>query len=271
MWAYGGTDAAGIGTGERCSAPSDRIDGGSLTVNGGYVFADGTDWGAGIGGGEDAKGAAVEINGGTVIAWAGEDAGEKNGSAIGSEDGDGRRGSLKIGDSIMVHAGQTPTDAQSHLFTHGERVPACWFRPYTKIEPCTHANASFTIDGTTAEGTHTRRCPNCLNRDTEQHTFGADNKCVVCGVGAETHVVQIYLPAAVDGAYTDGNYALAQKFVMVSSTTFELPDLPSPICRMAWSLPDGTREHPRNCPKRPTGKATSRYTLPRRCAPSRPT
>lgn len=49
---------------------------------------------------------------------------------------------------------------------------------------------------------------------------------MVCGAGAETHVVQIYLPAAVDGAYTDGNYALAQKFVMVSSTTFELPAPP---------------------------------------------
>lgn len=136
--AYGGTDAAGIGSGERCSAPSGRINGGSLTVNGGEVFADGTDWGAGIGGGEDAKGANVTINGGLVMAWAGADAGKKNGSAIGSEDGDGCRGTLHIGDKMMVHAGQNPDDANGHLFSYGERVTACFFRPYTRVEPCDH-------------------------------------------------------------------------------------------------------------------------------------
>ena len=40
--AYGGTDAAGIGSGEE-AATSTNINGGKLTVYGGYVFADGTD------------------------------------------------------------------------------------------------------------------------------------------------------------------------------------------------------------------------------------
>ena len=44
----------------RCRNESE-IHGGSLTVYGGEVFADGTDWGAGIGGGEDADGAKVAI------------------------------------------------------------------------------------------------------------------------------------------------------------------------------------------------------------------
>ena len=116
----------------RCRNESE-IHGGSLTVYGGEVFADGTDWGAGIGGGEDADGAKVAIYGGTVTAWAGQDAGKKNGSAIGSEDGDGHRGSLKLGDNMKVWAGQNPSDADKNLFPFETRVPACFFRPYARI------------------------------------------------------------------------------------------------------------------------------------------
>ena len=130
--ATGGTDAAGIGSGEE-STLAPNIHGGSLTVYGGEVFADGTDWGAGIGGGENADGATVKIFGGTVTAWAGEDAGKKNGSAIGSEDGDGHRGSLKLGDNMKVWAGQNPSDADKNLFPFETRVPACYFRPFARI------------------------------------------------------------------------------------------------------------------------------------------
>lgn len=130
--AFGGVDAAGIGSGEEQDV-APNINGGSLTVYGGEVFADGTDWGAGIGGGEDADGAKVEIYGGTVTAWAGQDAGKKNGSAIGSEDGDGHRGSLKLGDNMKVWAGQNPSDADKNLFPFETRVPACFFRPYARI------------------------------------------------------------------------------------------------------------------------------------------
>ncbi len=130
--AFGGVDAAGIGTGEGFTEHS--LDGGKLFVYGGDVFADGTGWGAGIGGGEDAKGAKVYIFGGKVVAWAGHDAGKKNGSAIGSEDGDGRRGSLQLGDNMIVYAGQNPDDANKHLFPFETRVPACYFRPYCRVE-----------------------------------------------------------------------------------------------------------------------------------------
>lgn len=130
--AFGGVDAAGIGTGEGFTEHS--LDGGKLFVYGGDVFADGSGWGAGIGGGEDAKGAKVYIFGGKVVAWAGQDAGKKNGSAIGSEDGDGRRGSLQLGDNMIVYAGQNPDDANKHLFPFETRVPACYFRPYCRVE-----------------------------------------------------------------------------------------------------------------------------------------
>ena len=89
---------------------------------------------AGIGGGQDASGAIVLICGGKVVAWAGEDAAKKNVSAIGSEDGDGRRGSPRLGDNMRVHAGQNPSDAANNLFPFDTRVPACYFRPYACIE-----------------------------------------------------------------------------------------------------------------------------------------
>jgi hypothetical protein len=130
--AYGGTDAAGIGSGEKF-APGPSINGGSLTVYGGDVFADGTGWGAGIGGGEDSDGADVKIYGGKVVAWAGADAGKKNGSAIGSEDGDGHYGKLYIADGLRVWAGQSAESTS--LFPYETRVPACRWRPYARIEP----------------------------------------------------------------------------------------------------------------------------------------
>lgn len=152
--AYAGSDAAGIGSGEETFG-GPNTNGGSLTVNGGSVYADDSNWGAGIGGGENSDGATVVVKEGSVTAWAGEDAGDKNGCAIGAEDGDGHRGSLRIDDNMMVHAGQNPSDADNHLFSSGERVPACYYRPYTRVEVCNHQGATYTVSGTTPDDTHT--------------------------------------------------------------------------------------------------------------------
>lgn len=130
--AYSGMDAAGIGSGEETYFGY-NTNGGTLNVYGGYVYADGTGWGAGIGGGEDSDGAKVNIQGGKVEAWAGADAGKKNGCAIGSEDGDGHRGSLKFGDGMTVFAGKNPQSIERE-YPGGERVPACYFRPYARIQ-----------------------------------------------------------------------------------------------------------------------------------------
>lgn len=219
--AYGGVDAAGIGTGEEYSYSD--IHGGKLTVTGGYVFADGTDWGAGIGGGEDAKGADVTITGGTVIAWAGADAGKKNGSAIGSEDGDGRRGTLHIGDKMMVHAGQSEGASNYKLFSTGERVPACFFRPYCRVEVCTHQGGIYEINGTGAEDTHTLRCTHCSYRTPEKHDFSKGAVCPVCGAKGTTLAVTVYLP---DLSGTDGSYKVADTFTFAALKNFKLPEPP---------------------------------------------
>ena len=174
VWASGGTDSAGIGSGEQTSG--DRK-GGTLTVWGGTVYGSGEGWGAGIGGGEDSDGAEVSINGGKVIAWAGKDAEGKSGCAFGSEDGDGHRGSLKIGQKMMVRAGQTPSTTS--LFTTGERVPACYYRPYAVIEPCTHpSGVTYTINN---DGTHTSHCKHCAVSETAEHFNSDGNGTCVCG------------------------------------------------------------------------------------------
>lgn len=236
--AYGGTDAAGIGSGEK-TAYGDDIDSGKLTVNSGYVYANGNGWGAGIGGGEDAKGAEVVINGGTVKALAGNDAGDKNGSAIGSEDGDGRRGSLSIADKMMVHAGTF--GGSNPLFSYGERVPACYFRRYTQIEVCNHEGKTYTINGTGADGKHKLNCSHCLLRTESTHTFD-NGTCTVCGVSSSTSTVSIYLPEKDGESYTDGHYTSSPRTqTLITNSTISLPappitHLPNGVEFAGWAV-----------------------------------
>ena len=241
VWASSGTDAAGIGSGE---SATETIHGGSLIVYGGEVFADGSDWGAGIGGGEDADGAQVEIYGGKVTAWAGDDAGNKNGSAIGSEVGDNHRGSLKFGDNMMVHAGQTPSSTS--LFTEPERTPACFFRPYASVEPCTHKGSTYTVSGKTDTDTHSLQCRYCKGISEERHHF-ENGECTVCHVSGDISTVSIYLPEKVGDSYTDGHYGSTPttQQQLITNSTFELPAppvtyLPSGVTFAGWHV--GTPE-----------------------------
>ncbi len=180
VWASGGTDSAGIGSGEQTSG--DRK-GGTLTVWGGTVYGSGEGWGAGIGGGEDSDGAEVSINGGKVIAWAGKDAGNKNGSAIGSEDGDNHRGTLRIHDCMMVNAG----------------VPACFFRPYAIVEVCDHPSGiTYTIN---SDGTHTSHCKHCAVSETAEHFNSDGNGTCVCGYKDGKNYSTITLATSRNGSY----------------------------------------------------------------------
>ena len=217
VWASGGTDSAGIGSGEQTSG--DRK-GGTLTVWGGTVYGTGDGWGAGIGGGEDSDGAEVSINGGKVIAWAGKDAEGKSGCAFGSEDGDGHRGSLKIGQKMMVRAGQTPNGTS--LFPKETRVPACFFRPYAIVEVCDHPSGiTYTINSD--DGTHTSHCKHCAVSETAEHFDSDGEGHCVCGYKASEGVWTITLAKPgvdangdFDGSYSGPGYDVAkgQAFIL---------------------------------------------------------
>ena len=98
VYAEGGKFAAGIGSG--CEYSSSSSHGGTLIVTGGYVEAHGGEDGAGIGGGEDSDGATVNISGGEVRAY-----GSYGGAGIGGgEDGNG--GNVTItGGTVIAQSG----------------------------------------------------------------------------------------------------------------------------------------------------------------------
>ncbi len=214
VWASGGTDAAGIGSGEQLGSYKN---GGTLTVYGGTVYGSGEGWGAGIGGGEDSSGADVKVYGGTVIAWAGKDAENKSGCAFGSEDGDGHRGSLSIGEKMMVRAGQTSSSLS--LFSAGERVPACYYRPYAVIEPCTHpSGTTYTIN---EDGTHTSHCKHCAVSVTAVHFNSDGSGTCVCGYKDGEEYSTITIATSSNGVYYEG---VGMMVSVGNSKPYTLPD-----------------------------------------------
>ena len=174
-----------------------------------------------------------------MTAIAGDDAGEKNGSAFGSEEGDGSLGTLTIGDQMMVHAGQDVYDAPDHLFPYDQRVPACFYRPFAEIKACNHQDATYTVSGPEATDTHTLAC---LDRTEEQHSFGNATTCTVCGVSGAVSTISIYLPEKEGDNYTDGHYGSSPvTLTFVKGNTIALPappvsHLPNGITFAGWAV-----------------------------------
>ncbi len=106
--ATGGIKAAGIGGGGQDSTIPELINGGTVTINSGYVYAKG-DLGAGIGGGYQGDGGTVIINGGTVIAD-GSSAGIGGGRYDG---GGGNGGDVTITGGVVFASGFTGQDIGS--------------------------------------------------------------------------------------------------------------------------------------------------------------
>jgi len=126
----------------------------------------------------------------------------------------------------MVTAGDA-VDNIERVFTVGERVEACRWRNYVKIEACPHtaqnsdaANiaTTYTIDGEQ----HTVHCRYCAYTVQENHTF-VNNVCNVCGktVDADNDMWSVTLHRA----SAAGSYSYADRVVMkvVKGQTFTLP------------------------------------------------
>lgn len=171
--ATGGNHGAGIGGGENSR-------GGSFRITGGTVTAKGAPGAAGIGGGDGTWGYGGQnyILGGTVIAEAGTQGGEGN-RAIGPSDNisweDEIHFSLELGNEMTVYAGNEGSTNLTR-FPSGERVEACKYRSYARIEPCTHeASTTYTIE----VDQHSGSCQYC-NQNDVSHTL-VNGKCKECG------------------------------------------------------------------------------------------
>lgn len=176
--ATGGKYGAGIGGGENSR-------GGEFKITGGSVTATGAPGAAGIGGGDGDSGYGGQnyIYGGTVIASAGTQGGTNN-RAIGPGDNiewENNPGFvLELGNEMAVYAGNigaTDAENQPKWFSNGERVEACKYRSYAKIEPCTHeASTTYTCE----LDQHKGNCYYCNLQAGGSHTL-IDGKCSGCG------------------------------------------------------------------------------------------
>ena len=194
-------DAAGIGGGE-------DADGGTISISGGSVYAEGNDYGAGIGGGQDGKGADVTITGGTVVAKAGRN--ETGMRAIGPGKGSNDYGTLTLGDDVMVSSERKATAA--------ERKNMCWYRTQVRVEPCDHSDVIYTVDGTGPTDHHIAHCIYCNHTDTAQHTF-VNGVCTVCGVQASSYDITLYEEGFNEATLSLYNGLIASK-VTLSGRTF---------------------------------------------------
>ena len=102
--AIGGVQGAGIGGGKDCE---DNY--GTVTINGGTVLARGTEKGAGIGGGYCGNGCTVIINGGDVIAKGSNEKGDNltSSAAIGG-------GALGKGGNVTINGGKVRVESVLH-------------------------------------------------------------------------------------------------------------------------------------------------------------
>ena len=242
----GGKNGAGIG----CGIGNALHRGVEVYVHNGTVIANGGEGGAGIGGGMGASGGIFKVWDGTVIANGGTGAagigeGYKSGNTgygdddlvivggtviakAGGEGGDPNRafgpgresaathnGPLKLGDNMMVGAGNNGTVQK--YFPANERKKACWYYSYAVVSPCTHNGSTYTM----TEDTHTRQCNYCTATRAEEHNL-VDGKCTVCNYETDkTLYAEFYVPD-LEGGNKPYNQE-PETYYLAPGSTFSLP------------------------------------------------
>ena len=121
-------------------------------------------------------------------------------------------------------------DEIERVFTSSERIGACRWRNYVKIEPCQHliptvgsdhtAAVTYTIDS----DTHTKHCRYCAYTQQEAHTF-VDNVCSVCLKYEDTSddLWSVTLSRASSANSTDYDNANSVVMKVVKGQTFTVP------------------------------------------------
>ncbi|MEE3492756.1 InlB B-repeat-containing protein [Ruminococcus sp.] len=187
--AYGGVDAAGIGGGEDGN-------GGKIWIEDSKVYAEGKEFGAGIGGGEDMGVKSVTIRGiCDVEAVGGEDG---NGCAIGHGDynkfaalfwtENPSNGDLSIGPrAYTVESGE---DKNNTATVSGNGVwAAIREKKYAHVYYCKHENVTVRPSFNDYHASVCDKCGSYLKY--EEHTWGADDKCTVCGASKVTKTITL--------------------------------------------------------------------------------
>ncbi|MBO7676630.1 MAG: hypothetical protein J6S49_03850, partial [Erysipelotrichaceae bacterium] len=178
---------AGIGAGYDGNAKK-----GNINIFGGTVIAESRGFSAGIGGGEEdlsyggGEGANVNILGGVTYAISKFCAIGHGGTDVVFDHSDDYMGDLTIADHMMVSAGNSSIE-DVEVFTNGERVAACNYRKYARIEPCDHADFQFININ---ERTHTEACRYCnYTLEPEYHELDQTGKCKKCGGTGKTYMI----------------------------------------------------------------------------------
>ena len=201
--------------------------GGGVFIWGGEVLAIGGEYGTGIGGGKKGKGGNVHIFGGTVVARGGQKC-----SAIGAY-GDYDLGTIEFGDNMMVTGGSASRGSNydelnptvERVFTSGERIPACQWRKWVKIEVCNHTKPTegsdttdpfyYTIDNDDLH--HTKHCRYC------NATFQEEHSGATCVCGKESsYKFTVYEASTTKDTYVEGTtttVGAGQTFLLPACST----------------------------------------------------
>ncbi len=201
VYAKGGMNAAGIGGGVRGN-------GGTLTVDGGYVEATsvGAD-AAAIGGGICGSGGTTTITGGTVKAiFTAYHASSYNYYVYigrGGYSSAPNLGTINLGADMMVNK-------NGDKVTSGSRVSTCQSTPsgnsYVYITSCDHSGATYADKEDGAD--HTVSCSYCLVTE-KAHTYGSDGNCTKCTYTPEgAKAVTIYEAKADGSGYDNGQCSI---------------------------------------------------------------
>ena len=179
--AHGGTDAAGIGGGETGNS-------GDIVINGGEIYAYGNGYGVGIGAGEDGDVAAdrssISINGGFIHAEGGEDIGR----AIGGEDDeDYNVNVLSFGPGMYAYVplGSPFPDVPLYYF---ERNTNLMNSRVVEIKPCEHSGQTLSY-ARVDDYKHRFYCKWCGFME-ESHT--GEFSCTKCNYEGTPQTVHYY-------------------------------------------------------------------------------
>ena len=181
--AHGGTDAAGIGGGETGNS-------GDIVINGGEIYAYGNGYGVGIGAGEDGDVAAdrssISINGGFIHAEGGEDIGR----AIGGEDDEDYEANvLSFGPGMYVYTplGSGFPDIPFYNYERNSNLQRCRI---VDIKPCEHPNQELSYAYLNNEK-HRFYCKWCGFMDEEHTDKFACTKCNYEGTPQTVHYYEM--------------------------------------------------------------------------------